>query len=85
VEGSVVSVLSRLREEDIRGEYTLVVAGNEKKEKEQTVDEKAQEKIERLLNAGTMSLKDIARKISSETGIEYRRAYKACLSMKRAT
>ena len=85
VEGSVVSVLSRLREEDIRGEYTLVVAGNEKKEKEQTLDEKAQEKIERLLNAGTMSLKDIARKISSETGIEYRRAYKACLSMKRAT
>jgi len=37
----------------------------------------------RLLKAGTMSLKDIARKISSETGVEYRKAYKACLAMKR--
>ena len=83
VEGPVASVLSRLREEDIRGEYTLVVAGNEKKEKEQTLDEEVQQKMERLLNTGTMSLKDIARKISSETGMEYRRAYKACLSMKR--
>jgi len=36
----------------------------------------------RLLKAGTMSLKDIARKISSETGVEYRKAYKACLALK---
>jgi len=84
VEGSVGSVLSRLREEEIRGEYTLVVAGCEKKEKEQALDEDVEEKMRRLLNAGTMSLKDVARKISSETGVEYRRAYKACLSMKRA-
>jgi 16S rRNA (cytidine1402-2'-O)-methyltransferase len=83
VEGTVDSVLSRTREEEIRGEYTLVVAGNEKKEKEQTLDGEVQEKMERLLKAGTMSLKDIARKISSETGVEYRRAYKACLLMKR--
>ncbi len=83
VAGSVASVLSRLSDEEVRGEYTLVVAGNEKKEKEQTLDREVQEKMERLLKAGTMSLKDIARKISSETGVEYRRAYKACLSMKR--
>ena len=82
VEGSVTSVLSRLSEEDIRGEYTLVVAGNEKKGGKQTLDEKVQQKMERLLNTGTMSLKDIALKISTETGMEYRRAYKACLSMK---
>jgi hypothetical protein len=31
-----------------------------------------------------MSLKDIAYRIASETGVEYRKAYKACLSMKRA-
>jgi 16S rRNA (cytidine1402-2'-O)-methyltransferase len=84
VEGSVGSVLSRLREEEIRGEYTLVVAGCEKKEQEQALDEDVEEKMRRLLNAGTMSLKDVARKISSETGVEYRRAYKACLAMKRA-
>jgi len=39
--------------------------------------------MRRLLKAGTLSLKDIARKISSETGVEYRKAYKACLAMKR--
>jgi 16S rRNA (cytidine1402-2'-O)-methyltransferase len=83
VEGSLASVLSRLSEEEIRGEYTLVVAGCGEKDKEQTLDEKAQEKMARLLKAGTMSLKDIAYAIASETGVEYRKAYKACLSMKR--
>jgi 16S rRNA (cytidine1402-2'-O)-methyltransferase len=83
VRGSVAAVLSRLSEEEVRGEYTLVVAGCEKKDKAQTPDEKVQEKMRRLLKAGTLSLKDIARKISSETGVEYRKAYKACLAMKR--
>ncbi len=84
VEGTVGSVLSRLKEEDIRGEYTLVVAGNTNKEKDKTLDEKTQDKMERLLKAGSMSLKDIAYTISSETGVEYRRVYKACLLMKQA-
>jgi 16S rRNA (cytidine1402-2'-O)-methyltransferase len=83
VQGSVGSVLNRLRGEEARGEYTLVVAGCEKKEKEETVDEKVKEKIAQLLKAGTMSLKDIAHEISSETGVEYRKAYKACLLIKR--
>jgi 16S rRNA (cytidine1402-2'-O)-methyltransferase len=84
VEGSVASVLSRLSDEEVRGEYTLVVAGCEKKDKEQALGEKAEEKIGRLLKEGTMSLKDIAYAIVSETGVEYRKAYKACLLMKRA-
>jgi 16S rRNA (cytidine1402-2'-O)-methyltransferase len=83
VGGPVGSVLNRLSEEEVRGEYTLVVAGCEKKEKEQTLDEEVREKIGLLLNAGTMSLKDIAHKIAFETEVEYRRAYKACLLMKR--
>jgi 16S rRNA (cytidine1402-2'-O)-methyltransferase len=83
VAGSVASVLSRLSEEEVRGEYTLVVAGCEKKDQERTLGEDVQEKIGRLLKAGTLSLKDIAREISSETGVEYRKAYKACLLMKR--
>jgi 16S rRNA (cytidine1402-2'-O)-methyltransferase len=84
VRGSVGSLLSRLTDEKVRGEYTLVVAGSEKKDKELPLDEKALEKMGGLLKAGDMSLKDVAREISSETGVEYRRAYKACLSMKRA-
>ncbi len=84
VEGAVSSLLNRLEDKEVRGEYTLVVAGSEKKEKEQSVDQKAQETMAHLLKAGSMSLKDIARKIASETGMEYRKAYKACLSVKRA-
>jgi 16S rRNA (cytidine1402-2'-O)-methyltransferase len=84
VGGSVASVLSRLSEEEVRGEYTLVVAGCEKKDKEQALDEDVQEKIGRLLKAGTLSLKDIAHKSAAETGVEYRRVYKTCLLMKRA-
>lgn len=82
VQGSVGSILSRLNEEQARGEYTLVVAGCGEKETEQPLDEKAQEKMARLLKAGIMSLKDIAQEISGETGVEYRKAYKACLLMK---
>jgi 16S rRNA (cytidine1402-2'-O)-methyltransferase len=82
VQGSVGSILSRLNEEQARGEYTLVVAGCGEKETEQPLDEKAQEKMARLLKAGIMSLKDIAQQISGETGVEYRKAYKACLLMK---
>ena len=82
VQGSVGSILSRLNEEQARGEYTLVVAGCGEKENERLLDEKAQEKMARLLKAGIMSLKDIAQEISGETGVEYRKAYKACLLMK---
>jgi 16S rRNA C1402 (ribose-2'-O) methylase RsmI len=73
-----------LGQEEVRGEYTLVVAGCAKKDKEQALDDKAEEKMRRLLKAGTMSLKDIAYTIASETGVEYRKAYKACLLMKRS-
>ena len=83
VEGPVTSVLGRLGEEEVRGEYTLVVAGGERRAKEQTLDENGEEKIRGLLKAGTMSLKDIAHRIASETGVEYRKVYKACLRMKR--
>lgn len=84
VQGSVTSVLVRLGDEEPRGEYTLVVAGTEKRVKTETLDEKALERIARLLRAGNLSLKDIALQISSETGAEYRKVYKACLLMKGA-
>jgi 16S rRNA (cytidine1402-2'-O)-methyltransferase len=84
VEGSVGSVISRLDEEEPRGEYTLVVAGSEEKEKAATLDEEVQQRMATLLKAGAMSLKDIAQEISAGTGVEYRKVYKACLLMKRA-
>lgn len=84
VKGSVASLLGRLSEEEVRGEYTLVVAGCEEKEEAATLDQEVQEKMARLLKEGAMSLKDIAHAVASETGVEYRKVYKACLSMKQA-
>jgi 16S rRNA (cytidine1402-2'-O)-methyltransferase len=84
VQGSVSSILGRLREEEARGEYTLVVAGCQERRKAPTPDQEVQEKMARLLKEGAMSLKDIAREVSAETGMDYRKAYKACLLMKQA-
>jgi len=83
VQGSVSGLLNRLEQEEVRGEYTLVVAGAEKKETEPSLHEEVQKKMKALLKTGSMSLKDIARSIAAETGLEYRKAYKACLLMKR--
>ena len=83
LQGSVSSLLRGLEQEEIRGEYTLVVAGAEKKDTGRSVDEEVEEKMKGLLKTGSMSLKDIAQRIAAETGMEYRRAYKACLLMKR--
>jgi 16S rRNA (cytidine1402-2'-O)-methyltransferase len=81
--GSLSSVLSGLREEKIRGEYTLVVAGSKKGEERDKVDEEMEGIIDHMLKAGKMSVKDMARKISVEAGLDYRRAYRACIERKR--
>jgi 16S rRNA (cytidine1402-2'-O)-methyltransferase len=85
VGGSLQTILSRLKEEEeIRGEYTLVVAGSEKRKEGGEMDEEIQAVIEHMLKAGGKSVRDMAREISSETGLDYRSVYKACIQKKRA-
>jgi 16S rRNA (cytidine1402-2'-O)-methyltransferase len=81
--GSLRSVLSRVREEEIRGEYTIVVAGGEKGEDQARLDIEIEDTIDRLLKTGEMSVRDMARKISSEAGLDYRKVYRACIERKR--
>jgi len=83
VQGSVSSFLNGLAQEEVRGEYTLVVAGAEKNETGPSADEDVQKKIKALLKTGSMSLKDIAQRVAAERGMEYRKVYKSCLLMKR--
>lgn len=79
---SLREVLARLNEKgEIRGEYTLVVAGGEKCKEE--VDEEIESVIDRRLKAGDVSVRDLAREIASETGLDYRSVYKACIQRKR--
>jgi len=82
--GSVSSVLGRLKEVEIQGEFTVVVAGKENEKELFLLDEKAQKRIERLLKEDRMSMKDIATQLSVEEGLAYRNIYKECLSIKRA-
>jgi 16S rRNA (cytidine1402-2'-O)-methyltransferase len=83
-EGSISTILSGLKEAgEIRGEYTLVVAGGEKKKEGGEMDEEVEAMIDHMLKTGGMSVRDMAREISAEAGLDYRSVYKACIQRKR--
>ena len=80
--GTPSDILKSITSEKIRGEFTLVVAGNEVKEKSDGLSEGALNRIEELIREKTMSIKDIAGLISREEDVSYRQAYKVCLDRK---
>jgi 16S rRNA (cytidine1402-2'-O)-methyltransferase len=82
--GSASAILKQLEPDNIKGEFTLVVAGCEKHVEEVSIDPETQRTIEKLLKENNMSIKDVATRISEEKGLTYRRLYKECLSIKRA-
>jgi len=81
--GLAADVLKQLQPQNIRGEFTLVVAGCEKNMEEGLIDRETRREIEKLLKENNMSIKDVANRISEEKGLTYRRLYKECLSIKR--
>ncbi|MDY7034733.1 MAG: 16S rRNA (cytidine(1402)-2'-O)-methyltransferase [Thermodesulfobacteriota bacterium] len=78
-QGPVISIIEGLKREKIRGEFTLVVAGRDKRADDYSLDERTLKKIEKLLREDRMSLSDIAAKFSLEEGLTYRNVYKECL------
>ena len=68
----------------VRGEYTLVVAGSEGAPPEAGLDKELEDRVDLMLKKGGMSIRDMAQKISSEAGLDYRSVYKACIRRKRA-
>ncbi len=80
--GLVSQILNHLTPENTRGEFALVIEGNNTPDTKELTEDLRTE-IEDLLKEGSISLKDIAEKISSETGIAYRQIYKVCVSEKR--
>jgi len=80
--GTPEDILTSLTAEKTRGEFTLVVAGSESKEKLSGLSEEASNRMEELIRANRMSIKDIAARISKEEGLAYRQVYKACLDKK---
>lgn len=69
---------------EIRGEYTLVVAGSEKGQALTATPEEVERRIDQMLKRGGMSVRDMAHRIASEAGLDYRSVYKACIQRKRA-
>jgi 16S rRNA (cytidine1402-2'-O)-methyltransferase len=82
---SAKALLIRLEPDHLRGEFTLAVAGREDETDKASVDEEIQKRIEKLLAAREMTLRDIAQQLSSETGVAYRDIYKAALVVKKRT
>lgn len=80
--GKTSGILENLPEERIRGELTLVVNGNKEKPGPEEIPTQVLERIDQLLTEKHLSMKDIARDISTEKGLPYRQVYKACLTRK---
>ncbi|MCD6305473.1 MAG: 16S rRNA (cytidine(1402)-2'-O)-methyltransferase [Deltaproteobacteria bacterium] len=80
--GTPADILASLTPEKIKGEFTLVVAGSESKQACAGLSEEALQRIDELIQANQMSVKDIAALISKEAGLPYRQAYRACLEKK---
>jgi len=80
--GTVNEILAHLTPERTRGEFTLVLEGKEKG-KPQVLSDEALKRIKDLLGEETLSVKDIAERLSNEEGIPYRQIYKECLARKR--
>lgn len=80
---STGTILAHLEGHEIKGELTVVVAGKEKAEAPGALDQEVQNRIRILLDEGKMSVKDMARQVSEETGLAFRELYKAGISVKR--
>jgi len=80
--GPVSAILEHLTPDRIRGEFTLVVAGNEAK-KNGANESQVVRRIEEMLKE-KMSVRDIAGVLSGEEGLTYRHIYRKCLDRKKA-
>ncbi|MBN1833176.1 MAG: 16S rRNA (cytidine(1402)-2'-O)-methyltransferase [Deltaproteobacteria bacterium] len=81
--GSINRILSHLGSKEIRGEFTLVVAGKDKGTDEESLNQETRNTIEDWLRQRDMSVREIALRLSETEGLPYRRLYKECLSMKK--
>lgn len=81
--GLISSILNQLHSKEIRGEFTLVVAGKDKDTDEDSLNQETRDIIEEWLRQKDMSVREIALQLSEKEGLPYRRLYKECLSMKK--
>ena len=81
--GKVSEIIEDVEQKGIKGEITLVVAGKQKDETDESFDVATIEKIEKALKEGVHSVRDIAEDVAEEQGLAYRVVYKECLRIKK--
>jgi len=83
--GTLGEVLERIGPaEEVRGEYTLVLSGREKGKDQGCLGRDIEDRIDHMLKAGGMSVRDMAREISSQWDFDYRDVYKVFIQRKKA-
>jgi len=81
--GPVSLILKELDDHILKGEFTVVLAGAEKRENEDFMDNKTRDIIKRLLRENKMGVKQIATRLSKEFSLNYRTVYKEGLIIKK--
>jgi len=77
--GSVSDILKDMDEDRIRGEFTIILSGNEKEDELPDLD--LNKRIGELLKGKKTGAKEIATSLSKELGVNYRAVYKECLKI----
>ena len=81
--GSAGFILDEIQKQDIRGEFTVVMAGKDDADEQGGVNQKVLEEIEQMLKEKKLGAKGIATRISEQKGLNYRTIYKACLALQK--
>lgn len=81
--GPVSLILKELDDQVLKGEFTVVLAGAEKRENEDFADNKTRDIIKSLLHENKMGVKEIATRLSKEFNLNYRAVYKEGLIIKK--
>jgi 16S rRNA (cytidine1402-2'-O)-methyltransferase len=81
--GSISSILNQIASKEIKGEFTLIVAGKEKGTDKDILNQEIRNTIEEWLRKKNMSVREIAQQLSERKELPYRRLYKECLRIKK--
>jgi 16S rRNA C1402 (ribose-2'-O) methylase RsmI len=81
-EAELEELINELRAMDIKGEYVIIILPQNGTEDEEDWEEELFSEMDMMLQKG-LSTKDIAKYISEEKGLSYRKVYKKCLERKK--
>lgn len=83
IRGNVGDIINRLNDRDLKGEFTIVVQGNEPVKGVNELTPDIIDLITEMLDKDDMGVKDIATQISEKYDRSYRSIYKKVLELKR--